>query len=71
MNLMLVGCGKMGGYHLNAIRNFDIIKSISVVEPGSLSKDLMRNETQKMGSLKQVISTVHTETVHQKDYSSF
>lgn len=55
MNLMLVGCGKMGGYHLNAIRNFDIIKSISVVEPGSLSKDLMRNETH-FSSLEECLS---------------
>ena len=56
MNLMLVGCGKMGGYHLNAIRNFDIIKSISVVEPGSLSKDLMRNEIH-FSSLEECLSS--------------
>ena len=45
MRVILVGCGKMGSYHLNAIRNFEIVDSVSVVEPGELSKKLLNNET--------------------------
>ena len=45
MTVILVGCGKMGSYHLNAIRNFEIVDSVSVVEPGELSKKLLNNET--------------------------
>lgn len=44
MRVVLVGCGKMGGYHLNAIRNFEVVDSVSVVEPGELSKELLNNE---------------------------
>lgn len=44
MNVILVGLGKMGGYHLNAIRKFDIINKISIVETGKLSKELSDNE---------------------------
>lgn len=45
MRVVLVGCGKMGGYHLNAIRNFEVVDSVSIVEPGELSKKLLNNET--------------------------
>ena len=45
MRALLVGCGKMGGYHLISIRAAESIESVSVVEPHRLSKELLQNET--------------------------